>query len=465
MLPFILACVAGICANAYASSSNKEAIEKNELANEIINESNNIAQESKKICEDSMNKLANKKLRVLHGNMKRFVKNFSKIKPVNFSDTGDLFEIAKFNKNELMDMQSMIANVKKININNIVGDTSKVALALGAADILTSGSLLSGAGISISGLTGGAALGAIAAPFFAITGIFSASEAAANLEKAKSNLSKAYAYQDEVETYSYLAYAVSKRCDLFYETLDRVDTAWFTSAVDQLETLVNSKKTFINFLKNITGKKIYSPQEMQMLASVASLAKMVKTIINTNILDNNGNVTENSKKVILEIQNKIDNEDLTVRMPTPVIQNITPILHNQHKNMTQTIHTKSEAQISSTKKPSIPIVAVPTTVVTATEIAIKEKQSFTSKKNLDTSKPLLNKTIYNPNIFVKFIMWIHLIFNCFFAISMIFAGYFIPGSFLMAAGLIMYPKINTTMKFWPRYGIMMLLYFISGFFM
>jgi len=82
--------------------------------------------------------------------------------------------------------------------------------------------------------------------------------------------------------------------------------------------LVNSKKTFGNFIKNIVGKKIYTRQEMQMVASVASLAKMVKTIIDTNILDNNGNVTDESERVILEIQDKMNTEDLTVRMPERV---------------------------------------------------------------------------------------------------------------------------------------------------
>jgi hypothetical protein len=272
-----------------------------------------MVQEAKELCQNSIDTLAKEKTIVLKGSMQRFVKSFSKIKPVNFSDTGDLFEMANFNKNELITMQSMVSNVRKVSVNEVVGGISGTALAVGAADMIAGGSLLGGAGISVGGLAGGAALSAVAAPIFAISGIFSASEASENLEKAKSNLAKARAYQDECETYSYFAHAVSERCDLFSEVLSNIDNNWFTEAVDQLEMLVNSKKTFGNFIKNITGKKIYTRQEMEMVASTAALAKMLKTILDTNILDNNGQVTDESERVILAVQDKMNSGELSVK--------------------------------------------------------------------------------------------------------------------------------------------------------
>jgi hypothetical protein len=77
--------------------------------------------------------------------------------------------------------------------------------------------------------------------------------------------------------------------------------------------LVNSKKTFGNFIKNITGKKIYTRQEMEMVASTAALAKMLKTILDTNILDNNGQVTDESERVILAVQDKMNSGELSVK--------------------------------------------------------------------------------------------------------------------------------------------------------
>lgn len=428
MIPILIAgAIVGLGAHACASVDNDEAKEKNRRANEIIDESNKMAQEAKDLCQTSIDTLAKEKTKILKGNMKRFVKSFSQIKPVNFSDTGEFFEAAKFNKNELTTMQAMVSSVQKISVNDIVGGVSGTALAVGAADMIAGGSILGGAGISVGGLAGGAALGAVAAPIFAISGIFSASEASANLEKAKSNLSKARAYQDECETYSYLAHAVSERCDLFYETLYKINLNWFTDAVNQLEMLVKSKKSFGNFVKNVTGKKIYTRQEMQMVASAASLAKMVKTIIDTNILDNNGHVTDKSERVILQIQDKMNTEDLTVRMPEQVIQ---PSVYPQ--SLKQQAAYQQQRAYQQPKQP-------------------QKNESKTDKKTL----------MYNPNGFVKFIMWAHTVIYTILGVILVFGGSFICGAIWIAAGLLMCPKVNVTMKFWPRFGLMILLLIIG----
>lgn len=448
MIPLLIAgAVIGLGAHACASVDNDEAREKNRCANEIIDASKKIAEDAKELCQGSINELAKEKTKVLQGNMRRFVRSFSQIKPVNFNDTGDFFEVTKFNKNELSTMQVMVSSVQKVNVNDVVGGLSGTALAVGAADMIAGGSLLGSAGISVGGLAGGAALGAVAAPIFAITGIFSASEASANLEKAKSNLSKARAYQDECETYSYLAHAVSERCDLFHETLDNIDTAWFTDAVIQLEMLVNSKKTFVNFLKNITRKKIYTRQEMQMVASVASLAKMVKTIIDTNILDTNGQVTDESERVILEIQDRMNTEDLTVRMPEPEVRQMA---YQQAATQQQTPYQQTAIQQQTPYQ----------------QTQIQQQATYRQPQtNIVNNTKKISKPIYNPNGFVKFIMWIHVIFYCFCGVSLVFAGSFISGAVWVAGGLMMCPKVNVTMKFWPRFGLMWLLLIVGSFLM
>lgn len=454
MIPLLVAgALVGLGAHACASVDNDEAREKNTRANEIIDDSNRIAREAKTLCQGSIDTLAKEKTMVLQGNMRRFVRSFSQIKPVNFSDTGDLFEIAKFNKNELTTMQTMVNSVQKVTANDVVGGVSGTVLAVGAADMIAGGTILGGAGISVEGLAGGAALGAVAAPIFAITGIFSASEASANLEKAKSNLSKARAYQDECETYSYLAHAVSERCDMFYETLDNLNTAWFTDAVNQLEMLVNSKKTLGNFFRNLTGKKIFSRQEMQSVASVAALAKMVKTIIDTNILDNEGQVTDESERVILEIQDKLDSGEPLVSVPAPQVQ-------QQYQQPQQQVAYQQAVYQQPQQQ---------TTYQQPQQQTAYQQQAYQQPQQQYQEIPQQAnnnaKPIYNPNGFVKFIMWVHMIFYAFCGVCIVAAGSFISGAIWFAAGLMMCPKINPTMKFWPRFGLMWLLLIIGSFLM
>lgn len=417
MIPLIIAgAVLGIGAHACAASDNEEAKEKNERANRIITDSRQKAERAKENCQNSMNTLAMEKAIILKGNMNRFVKSFSKIKAVNFSETQDLFETAKFNKNELMVMQNMVSEVQKVSVNEVAGGVSGAALAVGAADVLTGGAIV-GEGLAIGGLAGGAALGAIAAPVFAVTGIFAASEAAANLEKAESNLAKARAYEDQCDTYAYFADGVSDRCQLFYNTLHQIDNQWFGTAVDQLENLVNSKKTFGNFFRNMAGKKIYTREEMQRVASVASLAKMLKTIIDTNILDKNGNLTEESEQVIDDMREQLD------------------------AGMPEVAHQLRPVQYSSAQAEQA-----------ARQIAAGQ---LTAGKN---SK---NRGAYHPAVFTQIIMWLLCVGLIACGGMMLLISEFAPAALWAAAGLIMCPKVNRNMRFWPRFITAIIFVFIG----
>ena len=307
MIPILIAgAVVGMGAHAYANVSNKEAIQMNNEANKIIDEASKLADISKTKCSGSMEKLAQIKMDIMRGNLKRFVKYYSKIKPVNFTDIGDSYDLSLLNKNELSVFQDMVNCFNKSSKNEVIGGVSGVVLAVGAADVIAGGTILGGASLSVGGLAGGAAIGAIAAPVFAVTGIFSASEASANLEKAKSNMIKAETYKAECETYSLLANSVADRCDLFYQTLFGVNTTMFAPAVNNLENIVKSKRTIGYFIKNISGKIIYTREEKMVIMSAVALAKMVKTIIEANILDKNGNITESSEQVISSVKYQIE---------------------------------------------------------------------------------------------------------------------------------------------------------------
>ncbi len=307
MIPILIGAAAlfGLGAHAVACADNEEAQSNNNMANEIIEQSNRNVTEASDSCHYSINRLAMTKSVVLKGNMKRFVYYFSKIRPVNFKNTGHFFELADFSKNQIVEIRQTCNTVQKISPNQIAGGVSGTLLAVGAADALVGGSLLGGVGVSVGGLAGGALLSTIAAPVFAVSGLFSASEAAANLEKSKANLEKAYAYEDECNTYVYVANSIEDRCDLFDQLISEIDEKWFENGVDTLERIINKKRTFGNFIRNMLGKKIFTDEEMAVVAQICSLAKMLNKLINTNILDSDGNITDKSEKVADEVQERI----------------------------------------------------------------------------------------------------------------------------------------------------------------
>ena len=459
MIPAFIAgfAVVGGLANISASADNSEAKSINLKAEDIIREANGIAIDAKSICQGSMNKLATEKTVILQGNMKRFVKSFSKIKPVNFTDSGDLFEAAKFDKKELMTMQSLVTSVQKVKLNDVASGVSGAALAVGAADVLAGGTILGGAGVELSfaGLAGGAALGAIAAPIFAVTGLFSASEAAENLEKAKGNMSRAKAFKDQCETYALFASAVSDRCNLYYVVLKNVNDTWFSDAVLKLETLVNSKKNIGNFIKNVAGKKIYSREEMAMIASVASLAKMVKTLIDTNILDQDGNVTPESKRIVLAIQDKLTNDPPIVKMPQATSMENSQ--QEQGYDQVSEFADRVQSGVDSIKN-NERYLRVTNELKSSVEKVKNSDQYGQLQEGVQTSVETVKKQVkkirYQPNVVTLIIMWLMTIIWVGMGIHKLFGGLFLTSMFWIAAGIVICPITNIEMKFLTRFIIM-----------
>ena len=440
----------GLGSHVYASKNNKEAIKINNEANSIFEESSRSMEVAKGKCADSMSNLAQLKIEIMRGNLKRFVKYFSKIKAVNFTDVGESYDLTILNRNELSMMQSMISSFEKSSKNEIVSGLSGVALAVGAADVLAGGTILGGAaGLSVGSFAGGAALGVIAAPVFAITGIFSASEASANLEKASSNLTKAHTYKEECDTYILLADSVSDRCDLFYETLYVVNTNMFNQAVNNLELIVKSKRTFGDFFKNLIGQKIYTNQEMQSVMATASLAKMIKTIIEANILDKGGKVSESSGKLIEDIKYKIKSDNVQ-RMKKK--QKVGMLTGQQTQIYTSPIEMASPNQNLWEQRyyqASLPLQndsIYSNTYSQNASIAGNNVQVI----NQQTCQAGSDKG-YKPHILTQIFMWICVVWWCILGFGFLFLSEFITAMFLMASGLIMCPQIKKDLRFWIKF--------------
>lgn len=313
MLPLIIGGIAAaVGAGAHISASGK-----NQQAKDILNDASNIVESAKaeaeraqQSCKQAMNNLAVDKTKILQGSIHRFVTNFSKIKPVNFKGTNVSSDIVTIDKKQLGELSVMCNSVENVSINSIVGGVAGTALAVSAVDTLAGGALLGSSGVAIGGLSGGALLGAVAAPIFAVSGLFSASEAQENLEKAKSQLAKARTYSAECDTYVHFAKSVQDRCQLFDELIVKVNEKWFDSATRELERIVKSKKTFGNFWRNTFNQKIFTDEEIAVAATTASLAKMMKALLDTDILDQNGNLTGYSEEVVSRANESADNLDI-----------------------------------------------------------------------------------------------------------------------------------------------------------
>lgn len=308
------ATVLGLGSNLNAASKNDEAKRTNDSAREIIDDAKQMAKEAQNKCDSAMQTLARNKAMILNGSMKRFIKAYSKIGKVNFSGSDEELDLIIFNDAELSNIYSLCTSIEKSGINAAVSGASGTMLAVGAADFVAGGAILGEVSVAGTAMAGSALLGAVAAPVFAVSGLMANSEASANLERANANLDKALAYEEKCNTYRIVSHGIAERCDLFSDMLSNINSKWFEHAVNEVERIVNSKKGLGYAWQKITKQKIYTREEMATVSSATALAKTIKTIIDTNIIDSSGGLTTESEIVLDAIQGKISDGKKPVKL-------------------------------------------------------------------------------------------------------------------------------------------------------
>lgn len=295
-----------------AISDNSKASDINERANDIVSSAKNRITTCKDASGVSLQALGAKKAYVLDNGIKQFLDTFTQIKNVDFRGTPGLEEFARFR----IDAQEL-KNLREMSdfAGSILGGTASGAvagaltafgaysgvMALGAASTGTAIATLSGAaatnatlaflgGGSLAagglGMAGGMAVlgGLVAAPALAVLGLFMGSSASKNLDNARSNLSEAKKFREEMETAATLCNGIRRRSYMFERLLIRLDSL--------LHDANNGMRQAINTYG--TDYRRFSDSAKKVTASAASLAKAVKTILDTPILTEDGKLTPES---------------------------------------------------------------------------------------------------------------------------------------------------------------------------
>lgn len=303
-----------------AHQDNKEANRVNERANDIIQSATNEANTARKDSNDAVKSLGDKKIYVLDINMKRFLKGFTKLKNVDFSDSEGLDELSKIKLDkaalkELESMQSMAtaiaggvaggAAIGAITAFGAYGATMTFA----AASTGTAISALSGAAATNATLAwlGGGALaaggggiaagtavlgGLVAAPALLVFGFIASSKAAAKKDEAYSNLAEAKAYREEMNTVKSLCFGIKARANMFESLLGRLD--------DIFKPLIENMYDIM--IENGADYSKYSLKDKKSIAEVASIAVAIKALLDTPILTEDGKLTKESEEKALDIK-------------------------------------------------------------------------------------------------------------------------------------------------------------------
>lgn len=340
-IPFIIAGVA-LAAGAYgvkkgfdAKSDFKDASETNEQAQRIYDGAARKLETTREETQDSLGALGELKFNLYQNKLIPFVAAFKKIHNIDFQHDAieDELQLA-VDQADMADIENATLKMTDIISGGIVslgtGGLAGLA-AYGSVGLLAStaggtaiGSLsgvaatnatlawLGGGAISAGGLgmAGGAyVLGSIVAgPVLAIGGMMLASKAEEAKHNAYSNLSTAEVAAEQMETANVAAQGVHARIKEIHHVLGKLEDT-FEPLLDGLQSLVTHSP------KNWSGKIDYMklPKEDQVGIMVSMMmAKTIKNVLETPILDEQGLITEASGVVIdtahnnlLEIQEKL----------------------------------------------------------------------------------------------------------------------------------------------------------------
>ena len=310
----------GIGKSIKAGVDASAASKINRSAQELVEDATKGLEWERKACGTSLEQLGQQKLVVLNSSIQAFLQAFSHIKNVDFRGSEGLEELKNFHIDSkyFAEMKSMVNFAGSMAGGAVAGTASGALVAFGAygaAQALATASTgtaiasLSGAAATNAtlaffgggsmaagglGMMGGTAvLGSlVAGPALMVMGFVAGSAAKKNLEKACTNREQAIQISQQLNTASLQCQAIRRRTYLYYNLLARLD-AWFLPLVYQMEDILKREGE---------DYRSYSAASKKAVASCASLAVTIKTLLDTPILTEEGELTETSAQAVKKVE-------------------------------------------------------------------------------------------------------------------------------------------------------------------
>lgn len=316
--------VFGVGKTIKAGVNQKEANQTNERADEIIKNAANKIETCRKNCGAAIDDLGKLKIQILDESVKPFIAEFEKLNHVELTESKGLNELQKMvldkkNFTELKELQSMATSMVGGLASGAMAGALTAFGAYGAAGALATASTgtaiasLSGAaatnatlaffgGGSLAagglGMAGGTAVlgGLVAGPALAVLGLVVGAKASANLDKAYSNLSKAKEFREEMDAASALCIGIRKRSAMFSRFLLSLNSV-FEPLIYEMTQIISTRGTDF---------RTYHDEEKKVVAEAMAMAGAIKTILDTPILDDEGNLTTESEKMVKMMRKKVE---------------------------------------------------------------------------------------------------------------------------------------------------------------
>ena len=303
----------GLYKGGKAVVDNSDA--KNLYANKLDN--------ARAVCQVSLEELGRGKFDALTGNIDRFLQVFSQIKNVEFSQYTSLDElkVAEFSNEILKELKQEVSVLKDGSLGLAGGAAAGAMTAFGAY----SGTMAlasAGTGTAISALSGAAATNAtlawlgggtlasgglgmaggvlilnalVATPALAIMGWYMGNKAEKNLEEAKTNKAVAEEFVADAEANITLIDGIT---DIALQLIELV-----SYLRKHCRRQTNSLTKIIESSGNDYSK--YSDEEKAITFKTVKLIQLLKAVIDTPILDKDGNLLGDTASRITQLQKDV----------------------------------------------------------------------------------------------------------------------------------------------------------------
>ena len=271
---------------AKVGSDKLEAKVTNEQANSILTDAKHNFEFRESACSEALSALGSKKAYVLKTSIANFITSVEKMKNIELQNAVDLNELERFriNQNSIIELKEMKDKISTL----IVG---------GSLSAMGGGLLALGAGLG-SIVAGSAAFGLGSIVMFA--------KAKSQKNKAYTNLAEAKQVAEELNNAGLVCDGIRRRSNMFYNLLVRLDSL-FTPLVIQTASAIQEHKG---------NYQCFSLSQKHTVAATFALAGTIKAVLDTPILSKNGELTEESERLIPQVKEQIKKNNRKV-LPSP----------------------------------------------------------------------------------------------------------------------------------------------------
>ncbi len=330
--PFLLIGIAvatgsfGVGKTIKAGFDQSKATDINLEADVIVKSASMKIEKCRKNCGAAIDNLGTCKINILDNSIKPFINEFEKLNHVELVESKGLNELQKImldkkSFTELKALQSMATSMIGGLASGAVAGALTAFGAYGAASTFAVASTgtaiasLSGAaatnatlaffgggalsaGGGALGVAGGSAVlgGLVAGPALAVLGVVVGAKASANKDKAYSNLAKAKEFKEEMAVASKMCIGIRKRANMFYRFLLSLNAVFEPLTYEMSEIIRRRGADFREF----------SNEEKNTVAEAMAIAGAIKSILDTALLDEDGNLMPESEHIVGDMRMQLN---------------------------------------------------------------------------------------------------------------------------------------------------------------